>query len=191
MSVSVQSVLKRASTLLLDLGMERWTEDELLMWLNDGQRELAASVKPDAKVRTIEHVLNQGAKQAVPADGLAILDVRQNKDGTAITPCERSALDRFSPSWMQKPLSSSVRHWMPDEHPNVFYVYPAQNDAPGTVVMTYSAQPATVGAADDIDVRDIYAENLLNFILYRAFLKDAEFGGNGERAVAFYQAFRA
>ena len=57
--------------------------------------------------------------------------------------------------------------------------------------MTYSAQPATVGAADDIDVRDIYAENLLNFILYRAFLKDAEFGGNGERAVAFYQAFRA
>lgn len=191
MTVSVQSVLARAGQLLLDLGFDRWTTDELLLWLNDGQRELVAKVKKDAKVRTYTHTLAPGAKQDNPADCVEILDMRQNDGGNVITPCDRTALDRFAPDWMVKPTDSKVKHWMDDQQPNTFYVYPAQNATPATVVMTYSAVPNQVGLTDNIDVREIYADNLLNFILYRAFSKDAEFGGDAARAVAYYQAFSA
>lgn len=190
MTISVSSVLARAGTLLLDEGFDRWTTDELLKWLNDGQRELV-KVKADAKVRTVEHSLVAGAKQTNPDDCIEILGMPQNVGGGSITPCDRVALDRFSPDWMVKPTDNKVKHWMDDPHPNTFYVYPAQNGTPASVVLTYTAVPNQVAAMDNIDVRDIYADNLLNFILYRAFSKDAEFGGDAARAVAYYQAFSA
>lgn len=190
MSVLVSQVLNRATTLLQDAGMVRWTEAELLGWLNDGQRELV-KLKKDAKVKTADYQLVSGARQAVPQDCVLVLEIPQNTNGNVVLRCDKKAMDGFAPGWLNKPTASVVKNWMDDPDPRMFYVYPAQNETPASVVLVYSAYPATVGINDPIDVLDIYADNLVNFVLYRAFSKDAEFGGDASRAVAYYQAFAA
>ena len=188
MSVTVRSILNRAATVLQDVDFTRWSEAEQVGWLNDGQRELVR-LRPDAKIKTFNLQLSAGAKQALPADCIALIDVSQNLDGSTVQRCERNSLDVFAPGWMVKPVSSTVKHWMPADDPALFYVYPAQSATPATVVAVASAYPDQVGIDGVIDVRDIYAEALTNFVLYRACSKDAEFSGSAERAVAFYQLF--
>ena len=56
--------------------------------------------------------------------------------------------------------------------------------------LMYSKNPTNIGAATDlIQVDDTFANALMNFALYRAYLKDAENEGNHQRAVNHYQLF--
>lgn len=187
-NIAVATILSRAATILQDVDQTRWTQEEKLAYLNDGQRELA-KLKPDAKVVTRSMQLAAGSRQDIPADCIAMVDVAYNADGSAVYICDRATMDQFKPGWQIKPTASMVTHWMRSEDPNVFYVYPSQNATPGQVTIVAGIYPAIVTITDKIDVRDIYADNLVNFILYRSFSKDAEFGGDAQRAVAYYQAF--
>lgn len=188
MTVPVNTVTSRAAKVLNDDGMVSWTQAELVDWLNEGQ---LATVKlhPDANTKTINHALVAGAKQTNPADCIEIVDMPRNVSGGVITPCDRAALDRFLPDWRTAPTASTVTHWMDDVQPDTFYVYPAQSVTPATVVLTYSAVPTTVAAGGNISIRDIYQDKLVNYILYRAYSKDAEVG-NAERAVAYFNLFK-
>ena len=46
MSVTVASVISRVESVLQDTSNIRWPESELVLWVNDAQREIA--LKPDA-----------------------------------------------------------------------------------------------------------------------------------------------
>lgn len=186
MSISVASILNRAGVVLQDIDGVRFTQAEGLDWLNEGAL-LVVEKYPDACMKTIQHALATGAKQTAPSDCIKIADVRQNANGASVTPCDRTALDRFSPNWMTTPTANTVKHWMDDPNPDVFYVYPAQGVTPATVTVTYQAVPVVMTLGGNITIRDIYAENLVNYVLYRHFSKDAEFGGDAQRATAYYQ----
>ena len=99
-----------------------------------------------------------------------------------------ATLDRFMPGWMKGPTASTVKHWMDDQQPDTFYVYPAQNSTPAKVVITHSFTPPALTANGTLGVRDIYQAAIENYILFRAFSKDAE-PASAERAVAFAKAF--
>lgn len=185
MSVAVSTILARASKLLLDEGLVRWTQAELIDWGSEGQVVLVQS-KDDAKIKTATVSLVSGSKQSNPADCLQILDMRQNNGGAAILPCDRTALDRFSQNWMVTPTASTVKHWMPDQQYDTFYVYPAQNTSPAAVVVTYKAMPTSLTAGGNIDIRDVYADNLVNYIVYRAFSKEDEVQA-AQKAAAYLQ----
>ena len=188
MTTTVASVISRAATLLQDTAMTRWTQAMHLAHLNEGSIELV-KIKPDAKTKTVTVALIAGAKQANPADCIGIVELRQNAGGAAILPCERKALDAFSPNWMTTPTSTTVKHYMDDPQPDTFYVYPAQPATPSSVVMTYVAMPATVAYGGNIEVRDIYAEQLVNYLMYKAYAMEDE-AGSAEKAVAYYQMFK-
>lgn len=189
MSVPVSSVLTNVVTVLNDAGMKHWTRDELLAWGSEGQIELVKR-KPDAKVLQREVQLSGGARQSWPADCVALIDIVSNPDGSAVTSCDRPALDRFSPGWMQRKTGQKVQNWMPDDAPGAFFVYPAQSvSSPGKVLATYTAMPAALVDGGNLDVRDIYAANIENYMLYRAYSKDAEVGANAAAAAAYFQAF--
>ena len=56
----------------------------------------------------------------------------------------------------------------------------------------YSKNPTSISSNTDlIQVDDIFANALINFVLYRAYLKDGEFAGNQQRAGSYYQLFTA
>lgn len=194
MTVTVKSVVDRSGVVLNDVNNVTWPRSELVQWVNDGQRELVR-IHPDAKSKTVLLALVAGARQSLPADGIALIELRQNDEGPAIVPCDRASLDAFKPDWMVSGANNRVRHFIPDAaSTDRFYVYPPQPSPPSSVLASYAAYPATVaetGAYINLDVRDIYAENILNYVLYRAYSKDTEFADGAARAAAYYQLFKA
>lgn len=189
MTTSVNSILDKAGIILQDTGATRWTRDELLLWLNDGQRELANLPNvTDAKIKRADQSLIVGAKQAVPADLIVLLDLAKS-DGSAVLPCLRATLDAFSPGWPAK-RSAQLHNYMYDPaDPLVFYVYPAQSDTSLAVTLTYSAYPGAVTAGGNIDVQDKYAGHLLSFVLFQAYSKDAEVAQSADLAASYLQLF--
>lgn len=115
----------------------------------------------------------------------------------AVRLVEREILDSQNAGWHAQSGSIDIVHYTFDEDdPRAFYCYPP---ALGTaqVEILYSAYPSDVGApsgadyttvSGNIGVADIYGNALLDYILYRAYLKDSEYAGNAQRAMAHYTA---
>jgi hypothetical protein len=108
---------------------------------------------------------------------------------------QREALDSQTPDWHNPAATGSaahgvnVKHYIyDDEDPRNFYVYPG---VAGNAFMeiVYSANPATVALSDNLGVPDIYANAVMNYVIYMACMKDAE-AGNQTRAGAHYQLFQ-
>lgn len=187
MTVSVASLIARAAYLAHDVDNVKWPQTEMVDYFNEGQLLLVEG-HPDACTKTATLALVAGAKQSNPADCIEIIDMRQNAGGAAITPCDRSALDRFNPNWMTTQVGTTVIHYMDDPQPDTFYVYPALIGT-GSVVLTYVATPAIVVYGGNMAVRDIYADRLVNYLLYRMYSKDFE-GGDAQRAAAYLALFK-
>jgi hypothetical protein len=187
MTTTVASILATASQLANDTDNVTWTQPELVGYFNEGQLALV-KIKPDAYAKTATVALIAGAKQTNPADCIEIIELRRNTNGAAITPCDRSALDLFNPNWMTTQTETTVIHYMDDPQPDTFYVYPALSGA-GSVQMTYRAVPPTVAYGDNMGVRDVYKDNMVNYLLYRMYSKDFE-GGDAQRAAAYLGLFK-
>jgi hypothetical protein len=196
-TVTVDSLVAKAQVILQDVTKVRWPELELISWLNDGQREVVL-IRPQASVSNTTVALDSGkTKQTIPNDGVMLIDVVRNMGsagqtpGNAIRICSREVLDAQYPDWHSKTNELGyVQHYMYDPRdPKSFWVYPLA-PTPWHVQLVYSASPATVVAGGSIAVDDIYSNALVDYMLYRAYSKDAEYAGNAQRAMGHYSAFQ-
>lgn len=206
MAVSVQSVIDRVQTTLQDTTGVRWpVVGELVLWVNDAQREIAL-LKPDASAKNTTATLVAGTKQDIPSDGNRLLRVVRNMSAAsngvgrrAVRIVTREVLDAQTPDWHDPTISgdaahgSVVKHYVYDEqNPRNFYVYPGiSSGANAYLEIIYSANPATVTQAGNLDIPDIYANAVMNYVLFMAYMKDAEYAGNNQRASSHYQLFIA
>lgn len=193
-TITAQSIVDKAGVVLQDTTNTRWPESELLGWLNDGQREVVL-MKPDAYPQTEDVTLVEGTKQSIPAAGLQLIDVVRN-NGTskrAVRYIDRSILDEQLPSWHSSTADAEVQHFTFDErNPKQFYVYPPQPSSGfGTLEIVYSKAPTNILITDTITIDDVYANALLDYILYRAYSKDADYTANAQRAVNAYNSFQS
>lgn len=197
-TITVASLLSRAAILLQDPSNVRWPQAELLDWLNEGQREIAL-FKPSAYAKNQAVQLVAGTKQSLPSDGVSLLDVVRNlgtngtTPGAAVRMVTRSIMDAQLADWHTAKSSATVKHFIytPND-PKRFYVYPPQPATnQGYVEVVYAAQPADAAANGTITVDDIYSSALLNYIMFRAYSKDAEFAAAPQLAASYYQAFQA
>jgi len=200
--MKAKSIVDRAGIILHDTTKVRWLESELLGWLNDAQREVVL-LRPDASITNDDVDLVAGTKQSLPASGIRVMDVVRNTEGNAIRVIDRNVLDAQQPNWHQTSANNDVAHFMFDlRDPKHFYVYPPQpvieaGGAANQVEIIYSASPQDVTftgdatALDDEDVAldDIYGNAILDYVLYRAYSKDADFAGNAQRALKHYETF--
>ena len=205
MAVTVQSVIDRVQTTLQDTTGIRWpVADELVLWVNDAQREIAL-LKPDASATNVTVELDDGTKQSIPSAGNRLLRVVRNMSSIlnsatgrrSIRLVSREILDSQTPDWHDPSVTGDaahgtvVKHYMYDEQdPRNFYVYPGVSGN-AFVEIIYSANPATVTASDDLSIPDIYANAVMNYVLYMAYMKDAEYAGNSQRAANHFQLFTA
>lgn len=199
-TITGQQIIYRAEIILQDTTNVRWPEAELTYWLNDAQRAIVL-IKPDASAVNAAVICVAGAKQSIPAAGVQLLDIIRNMGtngttpGRAILQIERRILDEQRPDWHTETASDEVKHFMFDErNPRNFYVYPPQpTSAFGYVEMLYSAAPTDLATlASVISLDDIYAGPILDYILFRAYSKDADLSPSApQRATAYYQAFMA
>lgn len=188
MSVLVSTVFNNVGVVLNDIAHVRWTTTELLAWADEAQVELV-KIKPDAATRTVSLPLVAGPRQNVPTDAVDVVAIDRNTDGAVVTPCDRSALDRFNPQWMITKQTVSVKHWMPDGNSDKFLVYPPNNGT-GAIELTYSYIPPPLSAGGTLGVKDEYASRIEDYLCYRALSKDAE-TGHAERAVAYLTSFKS
>lgn len=209
-------VVTRASRILADQTNVRWTTDELVSYAKDAVLQVILA-RPDAyPVTRAFTVVGGNTKQVVgmtaASDGLDIgavghnpairlLRVVRNLGAAGSRPireASRVALDTEMPNWHQVPTPGSAwsaQHYTFDNvSPHVFYIYPCPPSTPAyQVEIVHSALPAMGGASlatsIDLGLQDHWINPLVDWVLYRAFSKDAEYAGNGERAMHHMNAF--
>lgn len=200
------NLLSRIKDTLQDTTSVRWPEAELLRYINDAQREIV-NFRPESSAKTANVQLVTGTKQALPTDGLRLIKVTRNMSGTGNATGKRAIrivnvdiLNTQEPDWNDPTVSgdaahgSVVKHYIFDEDdPRNFYVYPGvANGQNAFVEIVYSASPTDLAnTSATISVDDIYANAIIDYVLYRSYMKDAEYAGNAQRAQNHYQLFTA
>lgn len=196
MALTEADIFLRVQDLLFDTAGARWPTAELRRWLNDGQRIIALA-KPDATATTQARQLSAGCKQSCPAGTIRLLDVVRNLGSNGTTPgkgirvCERETLNAYNPAWSTDATSTTVQNFMYDErNPLEFYVYPPVPASPAVYVeiITTALPTDTTTGSSALSIGDWYADALVDYVLWRAFSKDAEQGAAGPQAERHYMA---
>lgn len=202
MPIAASSIIRRCVETLQDTTSIRWPVPELVRYLNDGQREVVM-YRPDSMVTNSTLTCVAGSRQSLPTNGAKLIEVVRNARvaGTrrAVRMVNREILDAQTPGWHALTGQDDVLHFMYDPRdPRVFYVYPpattnTQLDIVYAAYPTDIAEPADgslyTAVTGSISLPDIYGNVLQDYVLYRAYSKDSEYAGNGNRSQAHYAAF--
>lgn len=190
MSTPVSTLVADAQEILLDKIGIRWPTTELIEWINLGQLYIVR-LKPSANSTIAVVNLVEGPVQTIPDDGISLIRVRRNTNGKHVRLVDFEFLSAYSPSWMlESPNSTVVEYMFNATEPKNFYVRPPQPiSGPGSMEIVYSQIPTPVVQGGDISLADEYKEPLLDYMLYRAFSKDADHVTNERRATDHYNKF--
>jgi len=205
MTIAAQSVVRRAFDIIQDTTAVRWPTNELVRYLNDAQREVAM-YRPDSMSTNTTMTCVAGSRQSIGAltpSGVKLINVIKNSAaaGTkrAVRLIEREILDSQNATWHALTGTVDAIHYMFDPRdPKTFYVYPpalvtTQLDIVYSALPTDITEPADgatyTAVTGNLSVPDIFANAVLDYVLYRAYSKDSEYAGNAQRAGGHYQAF--
>ena len=170
-TILAKNVLHRVSVQLTDAPdstrqFTRWTEKELVDWLNDAQRVIAKFL-PHSCSRLDTVKLAAGSRQSIesiaalsikPGDGSAavavrgvrLLDVIRNMGadgltaGRSIQLVDRQELDRINPRWHIATDTEIVGYVHDPRTPKYFWVYPAVGATAVWVDLSFLASPIDV-----------------------------------------------
>ena len=197
-----QPIILAAQDELQDPAGVRWPATELVQHLHEGQRAIAQK-RPDttATVATFSPAA-PGARHTLPAAAASLIDIPRNAAGRkrAITKVDQVLLDATVRDWQGMAPAAEVLHFMHDlREPRVFLTYPPASTA-AALELVYSAYPAATATAGgaaastvtgNIGLPDEWATALRYYVLFRAWSKDAEYGGNPQLAATNYGLFKA
>lgn len=204
--VKVVDLIARARTILQDEDSVRWSLSELQWWLNDGYRETLI-FRPDSNTITAEFTCVAGPRQVITTtfpNATRLVSVLRNTATTsnkyAVRLVDRRGLDDQRKGWYSETPTVSVEEYMFDaRQPKEFLVYPPATTT-ARLEIAYAQVPtahalsdvqlASSATTEVIRIDDTFANSLLDYMLYRAYTKDAEQQGNAARAVGHYQAFQ-
>lgn len=207
MTTPANYVLQQVSQTLQDPDQIRWNHSELAGYLNDGQIEIVTK-RPDLKSAHVTFTPVAGAIQQIPDTALSLMDVTHNATGKkrAITKVDKLLIEAVQRDWQSLSPVTEFVHFMHDmREPRKFYLYPPAKVG-GSVVLMCALYPTAVTvqsgmslpgypvvymAQGDIDIPDEFASALRDYVLYRAYSKDAEFGGNAQLSASYFQLFNA
>lgn len=197
MSVSVRRVLSDAQVQLQDTGGVRWPAPELAGYLDEALTQLVAA-RPDLFTHERALALDAGVEQNLPDDCLTLIDIPRNLSSAArpIHQCERRALALVAPDWYRRRQSAEIRHFIYDPRaPRRFEVFPPAIDGTQVQALVVTAPagipipPAATAASasGEIDLPITFQSPLLDFVLHRAWAKDAEYAGNAQLSAAYLE----
>lgn len=183
----------------------RWSDAELLGYLNDGQREAAIWI-PSLSTEVEAVKLATGTLQDIPDNAISVIRFTRNMGtngttvGKAVTACDQVDMDNSDPDWHTATASAVVQNVMYDPRSDQrhFYVSPPQPGASqGYLEMVKAIAPADAtingvsgGGSDSvISLDDVYKFAIEAYMVYRAKSKDADYARDPAAAAMNYQAF--
>jgi len=199
------NLISRIQDSLQDTTGVRWTEAELLRYINDAQREVV-NFKPQASADHSNVQLVTGTEQSIPDVALSLIKVVRNMSATggsatgkkSIRLVDEDILNSIEPDWHDPTVTgdaahgSVIKHYVFDpDDPRKFYVYPGVKSGSNAYVeLITSRSPTDLSATSStIYIDDIYGNALVDYVLFRCYMKDSEFAGNAQRASQHYQLF--
>ena len=206
-TVKVTDIIRRVEDVLQDTNI-RWPRTELQNWMNESYLAITLA-RPDANAKTGSFTCAAGTRQVLSSEfpsSLRLLDVTRNLATNSgykvIRLVARSVLDDQRPAWHAETGTTAIQHFTFDpRQPKEFFVYPpattsaeievVYTDSPGATALTESQLDPAGSDTTVILLDDIYMSPMIEWILYRAYSKDAEYGANEQRAQAAYGAFNA
>jgi hypothetical protein len=191
---SSRDIIADAARVLNDPRNEQWTTRELLDWLNEGLQALV-TVLPKQFVSNTVLTLVAGAKQALPT-GAAMLercirtiDANTGAPISAVQQVNTQSLDSYSPGW-HAAATAAVEEWAydPAVNPYVFWVNPPAA-AGSKLEVDIVSNPPTLQIDGTIPIEARYNAKLVDYIVYRALSKDADYAAQDGRATIHRNRF--
>jgi len=199
------NLISRIQDSLQDTTGVRWTEAELLRYINDAQREVV-NFKPQASADHSNVQLATGTEQSIPDVAMSLIKVVRNMSATggsatgkkSIRLVDEDILNSIEPDWHDPTVTGDAAHGTVIKHyifdpddPRRFYVYPGVKSGQNAYVeLITSRSPTDLSATSStIYIDDIYGNALVDYVLFRCYMKDSEFAGNAQRASQHYQLF--
>ncbi len=173
-----------------------WNDAQSLAWLNEAQLAICG-LKPDAKaVNRVVQLVAGTTRQSVA--GRQLFSVIRNMGVDGLTPgravrlVDRGAKDESDPDWHIETAAAEVKEYVYDDRDHaVFYVSPPAHATTAVYVEVFEAiNPTKLAAVTSaIDIDDVYAPALVEWMMYRFFGRDSEETPNYVRANGFKQNF--
>lgn len=212
---TTQSILDRVTYVTKDYDRVRWTLPELSQWLNDAQG-LIASLHPRAASQYKVITLAAGARQDLrviepTTRWIRLFELTCNvttvggvtsPNGRTISQVSRPILDAAFPTWRSKPpTATSVSEFTMDER-EVFTFDVNPPVAAGVKVLALVAitpppcavlndtGTALANAAEVFGLADGYDIPAVDYVIFRAYNKDANNPGYATDAANHLQAFQ-
>jgi len=197
MAVTAQTILTRVRTQLIDeLAQKRWSDDELLRWLSDGQRTLVATDPALGEV-TAPLKMAAGTKQVLPIEAFMLLDIKRNMGADGLTPgrvvtvISRENIDRVDPMWHASRRSDVTLHYVYDpKQPKTYYIYPPSTGANYLDVSRAASPPDFTALTDLMTIPDLYQTALFDYVMFRAHQKDSDYSAGDSKAQAYLGLFQ-
>lgn len=189
---TIQDLLATVSRELTDEGpLRRWTQDDLVKYYNGAVAALA-TYRPDIFATTKTVTCVAGTRQALPVGARRLIEVERNTMGRKLRYCERGVLDDMDPDWMRSTGSTEAEAYSYDEtNPSVFWLYPgvAANTQVDVVASVMPEQVSVDQISQPLPFDPAFHTPCMDWIIYRAYMRDADDTANSTRGQMHLQAF--
>ena len=190
-------MIDRVRSQLIDTAADqRWTDEELLRWLSDGQRSVVAFSAGASSITAVAQ-LDSGTRQYLPSNAHMLLTIVRNvlptsDPGRACRIVSREVIDAQDPYWHTATAQTTVYNYIFDpQEPKKFYVYPPNTGA-GLVELVYAVLPPELTSLNDpLSVQELYQTALVDYVMFRAHQKDSDFAAGQAVAAQYLQLFLA
>ena len=190
---TIKDLLERVSIELTDITRVSWSAADLVSYYNSAIAAIA-NYRPDVFAQTQEFTCVAGTRQAMPAGAVKLIEVERNTGGRKIRFYKRGELDDLDPEWMIGTDATAAEAYLHEPtNPRIFWLYPGV--AAGVKVdVVLSALPAPVDLAQvesgvALQVDDTFLTPCMDWIIYRAYLRDSDDTANSARGQLHLQAF--
>lgn len=190
----IKAFIDKAKLRVVDEDMIRWDLPFWITALNDAINAVI-TIRPDAHSKTTEFTCVAGTIQTLDENCNILLDVIRNIDGKAVRGLDdMEMINNYRPEWIESIDQKSVDCYMQDEStPNTFYIYPGvSNQHKLLIAVSIFPDPITqndYASNKKIAISPVYDNAIIEYMIYLAFIRDAEFASNASNAALAQQAF--
>ena len=168
----------------------RWSDEELLDYLNAGTKEIVSLVPEANVVEALFTCTDNVPLQQIPAGGIKFIKATSNsgagnvKTG-GIRYCEKDVLDTYDPDWYYTGPSADANrkfeHYMHDPRDQSrFYLYPRPTNG-DQLWIEFSRAPDNVSTKNDFfPLRVQYEKPACEYMYFRAMTKEGRYSQAAE-----------
>jgi hypothetical protein len=199
---TAQDALTRARYILNDVDKIRWLDADLLRWAQ--MAEMAISIRDPKYFIEVEYVKpGLDARTLTSTNQARIVDVSRNVTTTSTTvngtttvtkTADGNAIRHLNRWVNERELSivaaQSILHYTADvDTPNTVSIYPPATATTTAEVFVVKTKTASTDWTSNASIQDIHVPLYVLYIVHRAYLEDADYTGNQDKAKLFLTLF--